>query len=32
MKVESFAKQTQKNGDMEFASVHFNFTTKTLIN
>ena len=32
MKVESFAKQTQKNGDMEFAPVHFNFTTKTIIN
>ena len=32
MKVESFAKQTQKSLDMEFAPVHFNFTTKTFIN
>ena len=29
---ERFAKQTQKNGDIEFAPIYFNSTTTTVLN
>ena len=29
---ERFAKQSQKNGDIEFAPIYFNSTTETVLN